>query len=227
MVPVPPPNGPDAAPGHGSVQTDHAEHFARRLESFTDLVFGFSLSFLAGRLIVPAHAEDLFTQPAPLLGFAFTFASIAFIWFISHRTFRQFYSPTPIDTLLVFVELFAVALLPYALSVALHFYFLAPSVVIFYDLVYGTIMASNALISYRGFRRHAPRWDPTTRGHRWRGVVAQTTVAGVFAVDALVAPHSIPASVILYWLIWPFVFLTMRVFRRPPRSAQTSAHEPD
>jgi len=36
------------------------ERFTVRLEAFSDLVFGFSLSLLATRLDVPARVEDIF-----------------------------------------------------------------------------------------------------------------------------------------------------------------------
>jgi hypothetical protein len=36
------------------------ERFTSRLEAFSDLVFGFSLSLLATRLDVPSRVEDIF-----------------------------------------------------------------------------------------------------------------------------------------------------------------------
>ncbi len=39
---------------------DERERFTRRLEAFSDLVFGFSLSLLATRLDVPTRTADIF-----------------------------------------------------------------------------------------------------------------------------------------------------------------------
>ncbi|MEP6937531.1 MAG: hypothetical protein ABI871_05620 [Chthoniobacterales bacterium] len=43
-------------------QAADAERFTQRLEAFSDLVFGFSLSLLATRLEVPATASGIFDE---------------------------------------------------------------------------------------------------------------------------------------------------------------------
>jgi hypothetical protein len=68
------------------------ERFTVRLEAFSDLVFGFSLSLLATRLDVPARVEDIFdsTRWLAIIGtFGFVCASgssiAAFFGIISSR----------------------------------------------------------------------------------------------------------------------------------------------
>ncbi len=62
------------------------ERFTRRLESFGDLVFGFSLSLLATRLDVPATAADVFTVPLAI-GFVLTFVIMCVLWLEHYRIF--------------------------------------------------------------------------------------------------------------------------------------------
>ena len=44
----------------GILQQTYGERFTHRLEAFSDLVFGFSLSLLATRLDVPTNENEVF-----------------------------------------------------------------------------------------------------------------------------------------------------------------------
>ena len=64
------------------------ERFTHRLEAFSDLVFGFSLSLLATRLDIPAKVEEVF-EATRWGTFIITFASICAIWLAHYRIFRH------------------------------------------------------------------------------------------------------------------------------------------
>ncbi len=174
-----------------------AEHLARRIESFSDLVFGFSLSFLAARLVVPKHADEVFNSFS-LAGFAGTFALIVSLWFMNHRTMRDFFRPDPIDIVCTFVALAGVALMPYALEVALRFNFSSPQPVQLYDFVFMSIVASRGIVCYRGFRRRWRDWDEAERRVKWRVVPRSVVVFAFMALSAALAPISIRAAIACY-----------------------------
>jgi uncharacterized membrane protein len=205
-----------------TVTADHerAAHFTRRLESFSDLVFGFSLSLLAGRLIVPVHASQIFGEPAGLIGFFTSFAAIVGFWFINHRMFRDYFAPERLDIALTFVELSGVALLPYALETVVRFKFAEPEPIILYDLVFIAVIGSNAVIARRGFRRRFQTWADAARRKHWRTVVIQTSIALIFVaaiVVAIVDPH---AGWLPYWFIGPAIAIVRRTYKGLPAFAR-------
>ena len=62
------------------------ERFTHRLEAFSDLVFGFSLSLLATRLDIPATASQIF-DAARWSTFIITFAIICVLWLAHYKSF--------------------------------------------------------------------------------------------------------------------------------------------
>jgi Endosomal/lysosomal potassium channel TMEM175 len=95
------------------------ERFTVRLEAFSDLVFGFSLSLLATRLDVPARVEDIFdsTRWLAIIG---TFGFVCRFWLEHCRIFRHHFVARTFDAIVNFVFLFAIAVLPYALQTFLR-----------------------------------------------------------------------------------------------------------
>ncbi len=192
-----------------SDDAESAEHFTRRFESFTDVVFGFSLSFLAGRLVIPGRAHDVFAHPIGIAGFFVTFAFLAALWMLNHRMFRYYFAPGRIDIVLVFVELCGVALIPYALQIFLSFPGQSEGV-LFYTTVYATILASSAVVGFRGFRRNWPKWNVETRIKRWRTPLIQAGVAAILFTAALLVAAGVPHAEYVYWLTLPIVAFVRR-----------------
>ena len=62
----------------------YGERFTHRLEAFSDLVFGFSLSLLATRLELPAKAEDIF-EATRWGTFVITFGIVCAFWLAPRR----------------------------------------------------------------------------------------------------------------------------------------------
>jgi len=185
------------------------QHFKERLESFSDIVFGFSLSLLAGRLIVPSHGDEVFADPSGLIGFVVTFGALVGCWFLNHRMFRDFYDPNPIDTAMVFIELAGVALLPYALATVSKFKFDEPQPLVLYDAVFLAIMGANSVVSRLGFGRRWRTWSDDQRRVMWRRVLIHRLMTGVFVVAIPFAFAFPNFGWVPYWTI-PAVSITVR-----------------
>jgi uncharacterized membrane protein len=87
----------------------------RRLESFGDIVVGFSMSQLALQLGLPKVPQDLTNDPLRYFLFFLTFALIAVSWTRYHRMLTTAFAPHRLDLALAFAYLAFIALLPYAL----------------------------------------------------------------------------------------------------------------
>jgi len=195
-------------------------HFKSRLESFSDIVFGFSLSLLAGRLIVPEHGNEVFADLSGLIGFVVTFGALVGAWFLNHRMFRDSYDPNPLDTAMVFVELAGVALLPYALATVSKFKFSEPQPLVLYDIVFLAISGANAVVSRRGFARRWRIWSDAQRRVMWRRVLIDRLLTVVFIVAipfAFAFPHF---GWLPYWTIPALTVTLRRVYRGLPAFAR-------
>jgi uncharacterized membrane protein len=92
----------------------NASYFTRRLENFSDIVFGFSISLLAVQLEVPKSASQIVLSH--YLFFFVTFAVMASVWYLHYRMFRFAFAPRAPDVILNFIFLGCVAFLPYTLE---------------------------------------------------------------------------------------------------------------
>lgn len=156
-------------------EIEKRERFTSRLEAFSDLVFGFSLSLLATRLDVPARVEDIF-DPARWLAVIVTFALVCRFWLEHYRTFRHGFVAEIFDAVLNFVFLFGIAILPYSLQTFLRFPGFLPSFAL-YGGDFSLIFFSLTLLRVRSLRQR--RSDPDF-GHRlreWRRCVIQFGIA--------------------------------------------------
>ncbi len=101
--------------------TPNQRHLARRLESFGDVVFGFTISQLAFQFPLPAHPQDLVANWYGYVTYAITFAAIAILWLSYHRLLSSTYAPTPINLIFTFAFLAFTGLVPSAMFAYLHF----------------------------------------------------------------------------------------------------------
>src|SRR5256885_16618171 len=96
------------------------ERFTHRLEAFSDLVFGFSLSLLATRLDIPADPSHIF-EAKRWATFVITFAIICVLWLVHYPMFRHPLLP-PIPAVgLTFVFFLLNANLLSAVHMCFHF----------------------------------------------------------------------------------------------------------
>ena len=147
------------------------ERFTHRLEAFSDLVFGFSLSLLATRLDVPADVAEIF-GPTRWGTFILTFGTICALWLAHYRIFRRrFVARTP-DVIVNFIFLFGIAVLPYAVQTFLRFPGGRNAIVLYFG-DFALILAALATLRLSSLRQRRNDDDTDARYREWRGTVRQ------------------------------------------------------
>jgi uncharacterized membrane protein len=184
------------------------ERFTHRLEAFSDLVFGFSLSLLATRLDIPARASEVF-EATRWATFIVTFGTICAIWLSHYRIFRhRFVARTP-DVIVNFIFLFGIAVLPYSVQVFLRFT-TASHVIVLYLGDFALVMAALATLRWRALRQRRDDPDAEVRLREWRGTVRQyilvlIIIGFLFAMNAQLIPPQkffsfLPAAIVIVTL---------------------------
>lgn len=172
-------------------QTKEAQ-FTRRLEAFSDLVFGLSLSLLATNLDVPAQASEIFASTRWVSVIA-TFAIICRLWLEHYRVFRHDFVVQGLDIAVNFVFLFSIAILPYSVQVFLKFENVKGPFTLYMgnlSLVFVTL----SLLRVSSLRQRRGDDDEADRLKGWKSSLTQCTVALLVAVG-LVMLHSTEKSV--------------------------------
>jgi uncharacterized membrane protein len=138
-------------------------------------VFGFSLSLLAYRLDIPNRVEDIF-EPTRWLAVILTFSLICRFWLEHHRVFRHRFAVAPFDVALIFVFLFAIAVLPYSVQTFMRFSGeVAPLSLYVGDFILVSVTLS--ILRIRGLRQRMREPDVADRLKDWRRSVVLLTVA--------------------------------------------------
>lgn len=188
------------------------ERFTHRLEAFSDLVFGFSLSLLATRLEVPAKVSDVF-ETTRWGTFIVTFGIICAIWLAHYRIFRHHFVARSPDVIVNFVFLFGIAVLPYAVQTFLRFGSGDATLLYFGD--FGLIFTALATLRLSALRQRRGNPDTEVRFREWRGTVRQYVIVAVI-IGSLVASNAgliakdkfltvVPATVVLITIGMRFV----------------------
>jgi hypothetical protein len=186
--------------------------FTRRLEGFSDIVFGFALAQSAFALEIPKTLDGVYAKSGDLFFFAVTFAVIAAFWIMHYRVFHYAFAGGRIDVILNFVLLAAVALLPYVLRLYIQF----PDSVIgsaAYAAELGVGFSLLAALEIRGLRALGPSMAPkpllTIRRASWRHAVA----GGVFLLSLVfIALFGLVGRVA--WGAVPLAMIVGRVMER-------------
>jgi uncharacterized membrane protein len=164
----------------------YGERFTHRLEAFSDLVFGFSLSLLATRLDIPAKVSDVF-ETGRWGTFIITFGAICAIWLAHYRIFRhRFVARTP-DVIINFVFLFGIAILPYTVQTFLRFG--SGDAVLLYFGDFGLVFTALATLRWRALRQRRGDPDLDVRLREWRATVRQYLIV-VVVLGALVVVNA-------------------------------------
>lgn len=150
------------------------ERFTHRLEAFSDLVFGFSLSLLAIRLDIPTDVSQVF-EPTRWSTFIITFAIICLTWLAHYRIFRHHFVPAIADVVINFVFLLAIAVLPYAVQTFLRFTTGRDALILYFG-DFALVFAALATLRWRALRQRRGDSDPELRLREWRGTVRQYTI---------------------------------------------------
>lgn len=155
---------PSSAPIYG-------ERFTQRLEAFSDLVFGFSLSLLATRLDVPANVGEVF-ETRRWGTFIITFGMICAIWLAHYRIFRHRFTARTPDVIVNFIFLFGIAVLPYAVQTFLRFQAGRDALVLYFG-DFALIFTALATLRWSALRQRRGDDDIEVRLREWRGTVRQ------------------------------------------------------
>ena len=91
-------------------------HEVSRIEAFSDVVFGFSLTLLVVSLEVPQTFTELLTDMRGFVPFAVCFAIFALVWWQHHNFFRRYGLDDGITATLNFVLLFVMLFYTYPLK---------------------------------------------------------------------------------------------------------------
>lgn len=157
----------------------YSTYFTRRLESFSDIVFGFSLSFSATQLQVPKPGQP--EQITDLLLFFATFGLIAVVWFSHYRTFHDSFAGQPLDVVLNFVLLAGVAILPFTLQLSRQAR-VQGFVIEALDLA--LVFAIFSVLGFRGLKDHGRRLAPQIALRSFRRSILTAFVAAIALVTA-------------------------------------------
>jgi uncharacterized membrane protein len=91
-------------------------HEISRIEAFSDVVFGFSLTLLVVSLEVPRTYSELIADMRGFVPFAVCFALLAQVWWLHHNFFRRYGLEDATTATLNFVLLFVVLFYTYPLK---------------------------------------------------------------------------------------------------------------
>lgn len=166
-----------------SASLEERECFTRRLEAFSDLVFGFSLSLLAVRLDVPPNVHDIL-KPARVIPFVVTFAVICAMWMEHYRIFQHHFVARPVEILVNFIFLFGLAVLPFAVQAFIQF----PGEPITIGLYFGDfalVLLSLSILRWRGLLQRRGDLDETERLRDWKRLLVQCVISLIMIVMIL------------------------------------------
>jgi len=140
----------DAVRAQSLTPADHKT--IARIESFSDIVFGFSLFNLALNFRAPNSPQELLAQIPLFIVFVAPFAILCQLWWLHHRLFRDYFVPDTAGVILNFALLASVAMFSYPLQLYFRFGFSNPITFVGYAagalLVYG-LMGSLFLIGVK------------------------------------------------------------------------------
>jgi uncharacterized membrane protein len=92
------------------------KHEISRIEAFSDVVFGFSLTLLVVSLEVPHTFRELSADMRGFIPFAVCFSLLAYVWWLHHSFFRRYGIEDGTTATLNFVLLFVVLFYTYPLK---------------------------------------------------------------------------------------------------------------
>lgn len=164
---------------------ESGERFTHRLEAFSDLVFGFSLSLLATRLDIPENQADVFA-PTRWATFIVTFGMICAIWLAHYRIFRHRFIARPADVIVNFIFLFGIAVLPYAVQTFLRFGSGLNSIILYLG-DFALVLGALASLRWSALRQRRNDDDVEARVREWRGTLRQYVIVATIILFLVAA----------------------------------------
>ncbi len=99
-----------------STEFRRRSHDISRIEAFSDVVFGFSLTLLVVSLEVPHTFSQLMADMRGFVPFAVCFALLAQVWWLHHNFFRRYGLDDSVTAILNFILLFVILFYTYPLK---------------------------------------------------------------------------------------------------------------
>ena len=201
----------------GADSPEDRQRFTRRLEAFSDIVFGFALAQSAVALEVPKNAGDVAAHLTELIYFGATFVLIFMFWMMHYRIFHYVFAARTLDVALNFLLLGVVALLPYALRVYIRF----PESALggaAYALALGAGFTLIAGLEVRGLSSLSGEVR-----HRWEGIAMRHAIAAaVFLFSLVLFPFAGTYARIEWALVAPGMWFASRYARARAAAAGTT-----
>jgi uncharacterized membrane protein len=188
--------------------SDRDEVFVRRLETFGDIVIGFSLAELGLSLIVPAHARSLIDNTTWFSAYVWTFALVCMMWAGHYWTFRHVFVPTRLTLLLNYAKLAFIVLLVFMVQVLMRAFQFgsARDVIVANELYWGCLCAYWIVAGWIiliGVRLRAGKIEPTILQNATRRVWRMAASAVMIVIGFVVSANTAPwmATVISIFMI--------------------------
>ena|SRR5437660_144181 len=194
-------------------------HLVGRLESFGDIVMGFSMSQLALQLEIPKSPHDVFGHSLNYFIFFSAFALLGIFWLRFHRIMAIGFAPRTFDIALLFGFLSFVALVPYSLITYMRLIgpggsFSRESVTLYLCDFLG-VAAFSWILSIRGMRRAWSVIDEAERPAAWRPALAGFIIIPTFLIALVAVLATGPFAFGLLVLMGPLVRFAVRLVPRP------------
>ena len=187
------------------------ERFTQRLEAFSDLVFGFSLSLLATRLDLPTKVEEVFSA-ARWGTFIITFGMICMVWLAHYRIFRHHFVARVPDVIINFIFLFGIAVLPYSVQTFLRFMPSQDAILLYFG-DFALIFAALPTLRLRALLQRRGQPDVAVRLKEWRETIRQYGIV-LFIVACLVGMRFDLIPKREFYTLVPASFLIVMVITR-------------
>lgn len=188
--------------------------FKRRLEAFSDIVFGLSLSELALLLGLPNKPSDLVAHPARYVVFFGSFAIVCAFWYSHHRMFRYFY-PGRLDVFLNFAYLAFAVLVPFGMQAMIKFGGNPTAFGVYVASFIGTSVTMLGLI-VRGLRHHPERRAEVESAQLFRRAVVMALASVILGGALILLRVSYEAAATEPLLMVPLFILARMTVRSVP-----------
>ncbi|HXW76034.1 MAG TPA: TMEM175 family protein [Candidatus Eremiobacteraceae bacterium] len=147
----------------GAPLTNAQHRTAARLESFGDIVYGFTLVLMASRLRAPEKPEDLVAELPEFILFLVAFGILCVLWYRHHVIFRDVFVPDVLSTVVNFLVLADIAIFPYPLDLYFKFGVRSAIALAAYALVLGCLNVFVAVLNFRGLQLRGSTIEPQVR----------------------------------------------------------------
>lgn len=168
------------------------QHVVARLESFSDIVIGFSLAQSAINLVVTGSVESFFRHPWGIFAYLITFFLVARMWWTHSKIMHTYFEPRPVMIVLNFIALAALGLMVFSLQLWMHRgddlagQLLALK---FYFICFSATMGTTAVIRVLGVRFRWAHLSPEQRRTGLR-ISTSTLIVSAFIVAGVLLPSA-------------------------------------